>query len=146
MRRTFTVGQIRVPTFPAQTEIPMRTRLFVLPLLALAACSPSVQSARFAAGDVAPRPADAPVRVYQQNRPTCAFTEVGWVSGSKRLPTQAPDAVLAAMRARAKQMGGDAIIGLVPGGGARGGTEAASGSEPLFSGTVVRFDDPGCTA
>ncbi|HEX8392772.1 MAG TPA: hypothetical protein VF665_10490 [Longimicrobium sp.] len=124
----------------------MRARLLLGSLVALAACAPSVQSARFGAGETAPRPAEAQVRVYQQNRPTCAFTEVGWVSGSRRLPTQSPDAVLAAMRERAKQMGGDAIVGLVSGGSARSGTEAAGASDPLFSGTVVRFNDPGCTA
>ncbi|MBB4637403.1 hypothetical protein [Longimicrobium terrae] len=122
----------------------MRALILAGSVLALAACTPTVESASFAAG-MAPRPADAPIVIYQQNRPTCAFTEVGWVSGTKTLSATTPDEVLAAMRERARAMGGDAIVGLVSGGESLTVGNEVVQSSALFKGTVVRFNDPGCT-
>jgi hypothetical protein len=125
----------------------MRFSRPALVLLALGACGPAVRSAAFRSSTPAPRPADAEVRVYQQTRPTCAFQEIGWVSGSPRSPRQSADQVLDAMRARA--MGGDAIIGFAAGTRTDGGDSPASvgstsGGE-VFTGTVVRFTDAQCT-
>lgn len=120
--------------------------------LAAAACGPSVQSAAYV-----PLPdarADAGVmRIYEHTRPDCAFEEIGRLTGRRRLPTHSPDEVANAMRRRAREMGGDAIIAFgertEPGGTlvipvsehAAVATETAASH---FVGTVIRFADPSC--
>lgn len=44
------------------------------------------------------------------------------------------------LRERAREMGGNAIIGtrIV-------GSAGEDGNDPVLSGTVIRFDDPACT-
>jgi hypothetical protein len=131
-------------------------RALLILLLAAGACSPAVQSAVYIPGG-APTPvaSDAAVRIYGQTRPQCAFEEIGWVSGEPRARRNSPDDVLEAMRARAREMGGDAIIGLSssdrPTGAVSSGADApivvtAVSSSNVFRGTVVRFTDRTCVA
>ncbi len=121
-------------------------------LLLLAGCAPAVQSVSFGSGTAASPPSDAPVRVYGEQRPRCPVQEVGLVTGSPANGWQSGDRVLAAMRQRAREMGGDAIVGLTSEQVAEGssgvvvnGTGAVAGSStPVWKGTVVRFTDPSC--
>lgn len=125
----------------------------VLLLMFAAACSPAVESATYAAAGP-PRPAGAEVRVYEATRPACAFEEIGWVSGAPRGRQNSPDEVLDAMRARARSMGGDAIVALRTternDGAMVVGTDTAMPTaiainRNVFTGTVVRFTGPGCS-
>ncbi len=124
-------------------------------VLALAACGPAVQSASYV--PLPERRADdaGVMRIYEHTRPDCAFEEIGRLTGHRRLPTHFPDDVANAMRRRASEMGGDAIIAF----GER--EEGSSGviipvsenasigsisSASHFVGTVIRFTDPSCAA
>ena len=129
-------------------------RASILLLVFAAACSPAVQSASYTPGSLPPLASDAPVRIYDQARPACAFNEIGWVSASPRARTNSPDDVLNAMRERARSMGGHAIVGLTSSdrtdaalvtGEAPVSTVAVSSSN-VFRGTVIRFTDPACVA
>lgn len=134
----------------------MRTQNSVLVLalsLAAAACAPAVESATY-------RPLPEPraesgemMRIYEHTRPDCPFEELGRLSGWRRMPTQTPDDVANAMRRRAGEMGGDAIIGFGqrqegPSGVIIPISESASigsiSSGSVFVGTVIRFTDPEC--
>lgn len=133
-----------------------QTSVLVLALsLAAAACGPAVQSASYVplpepradAGDV--------MRIYEHTRPDCRFEEIGRLTGRRRLPTHSPDDVANAMRRRATEMGGDAIIAFGerqegPSGVIIPVSEHASigsiSSGSVFVGTVIRFTDAACAA
>lgn len=109
-------------------------------------CAPAVQSARF--GEFSPRPSDHEVRLYSTKVPECPYEEVALVTGKARTPWTSTDRVLAAVRSRALELGGDAIVGLgqvrrVTGGTAVGESVSLDTTTDL-SGTVVRFTDPDC--
>jgi hypothetical protein len=124
----------------------------LLPLLAVAACGPAVQSAVY----TAPPPPHAPdhdVRIYSATLPRCEFREIGRVSAQRSGPRQSDQRLIAAMRERARAMGGDAIVGLRETSAGDGSTLivpvgnvaiGSGGSTLRFSGTVVRFVDPEC--
>lgn len=120
--------------------------------VAAAACAPSVQSASYTTLPE-PRVAGEGMRIYEHTRPDCPFEELGRVTGWRRLPTHTPDDVAKAMRRRASEMGGDAIIAFGerqegPSGVIVPISENASigsiSSGTVFLGTVVRFTDPSC--
>ncbi|HYR12412.1 MAG TPA: hypothetical protein VEQ60_31785 [Longimicrobium sp.] len=134
-----------------------QTSMLVLALsLAAAACGPSVQSASYVRLPQPPAERDAAaMRIYEHTRPDCAFEELGRLTGRRRLPTHSPDEIADAMRRRAAEMGGDAIIAFGerqegPSGVIIPVSEHASigtiSSGTVFVGTVVRFTDPACTA
>ncbi len=133
-----------------------QTSVLVLALsLGAAACGPSVQSASYVRLPPPRAESDAgEMRIYEHTRPECAFEEIGRVTGHRRLPTHSPDEVADAMRRRAAQMGGDAIIAFGerqegPSGVIMPVSESASigtiSSGSFFVGTVVRFTDASCT-
>ena len=130
----------------------MRTPRSLPLLLLLVGCGPSVQSAVYAPNAPGSRPDDAPVRIYQSTRPTCAFEEIGLVRVRPRNSTHSLEDLLTAMRKRARAMGGDAIIGLsateTPDGAVLVPSPSVSvasiSSSPLYTGTVVHFTDPAC--
>jgi len=94
-----------------------------------------------------PRPADAPIQMFSAQRPGCRFSEIGTVSveGGGPLPSRE---IALAMQRRAREMGGDAIVGMAQGSRPAGPDEAsprAGGtSVTLRTGTVIRFRDSSC--
>jgi hypothetical protein len=129
----------------------MRT-LLLFGALGLGACAPAVQVTTFNPGAGSARAPDAPVRVYAEARPRCPVEELGLVRAFPRSPRQSPDRVLAAMRARVRAMGGDAIVGFTTETVAEGGSYGVAGvivpsggTTTITKGTAVRFTEPGCT-
>jgi len=133
----------------------MRSSLFVAAAVLLAACR-SVDSATFADRD--PRPADAEVRVFRSQQPACRFEEVGMVTWTPMTGLASLDDGVRAMRERAREMGGDAIIDFTYGVHSTGTSTSVSGdsssvqatssvvTEERASGTVVRYLEDGCEA
>lgn len=110
------------------------------------ACGPSIDSARFT-GAPAPQTRTAEVQVFSAKLPECEFEELGIVTGKRRMVWTSLDEVLAALRVRAREMGGDAIVRLgaaesVQAGVYEGGANV--NTAPSLTGTVIRFTDPGC--
>lgn len=131
----------------------MRIPAVALLLLLPAGCAPAVHSATYLPGSASPRPEQAPVRIYQETRPRCPFEEIGWVRGAPRTRFDSPDEVLEAMRARARRMGGDAIVAFSAGERPEGAVVTGEGAVAVagvshgsvFQGTVVRFTQADCT-
>jgi hypothetical protein len=132
-----------------------QTSMLVLTLsLAVAACGPSVRSATYMPQPQPRTETDpAAMRIYEHTRPDCDFEEIGRVTGRRSSPFNTPDQIANAMRRRAAQMGGDAIIAFGerddgPSGVIIPVSENASygviSSAPVYTGTVVRFTDPEC--
>lgn len=129
--------------------------------LLLVGCSrgPAIESMVFLPTPAAALAVDAPVRIYRNSLPRCEFEEVGlirtWGGGLDR---QAE-----ALRKRARQMGGAAIVGLTQAEQSSPGRAEVTTTVPdsgrvvsvasfhvdrvnVLSGTVFRFLDPGCRA
>jgi hypothetical protein len=113
-------------------------------LLALAGCGPNISSAQFADG--IPSPAAAEVKVFSTKMPVCEFDEIGLIRGERDNAFSSLQGVMDAMREKARDMGGDAIIGVgvvrKPDGSTVVDAAEASGT---LSGVVIRFKDRGCT-
>lgn len=130
----------------------MRSLRFATLVVLAAGCSPAVQSAFLVPEPPAPRATQTPIRIYADTRPECSFQEIGTVSAYARAPRQSPEDVTKAMRNRAQQMGGDAIVrfestevvngAVVAPAGA--GSVATVSSNTVYKGTVIRFRDPNC--
>lgn len=131
-------------------------RLVLLGLVLLAGCAPTVQTVTFRSPPPAARPADAPVRIYELQRPTCPFEEVGRVTVSRRNKFTSLQAMNAALMAAARAIGGDAIVAFSQEREVTGATAVVDPDAPLVVGTtrvrrspvlggiVVRFTDPSC--
>ena len=127
------------------------TRLLVLSALSLSlgACGPAIRSMTFLSPPPAPKPPSHPITFFQEARPECPYEEVGTVSARKRSGLVSMDEVAEGLRHRAREMGGDAIIGLSERVETRGasvvGRSVVANNDPVVSGTVVRFRDAACT-
>lgn len=113
----------------------------------LTACAPHVRSVSFN-GVHDPRPDTHPIRIYSTRPPECPYDELGMVHARQAvLAVGTPmEAILDALRTRARRMGGDAIVGLAQAVNTETGASAGPtlrASEGL-SGTVIRFTRPDC--
>jgi hypothetical protein len=101
---------------------------------ALVACAtpPRVSSTRFTTA-FEPRPADTPVRLYQASRPDCSFDEIGTVKVKGR-DFERADLLADAMRARVRELGGDAIVNFTKGEVVVGARGMAMGGGPMMIG------------
>lgn len=134
----------------ARFYMSIATRLSGSLLIVLtASCAPAVQSTSFLSPALPPQPADHPIRFYAETRPQCPYEEIGRVSSRKRSSLVSMDKVMESLRERARQMGGDAIIGIGEHTETRGasivGSQVVANNDPVFAGTVIRFKDSTCT-
>lgn len=119
-------------------------------MLATAACGPAVDSLTLVTPAPSPRPIDHPIALLLETRPECPFQEVGTVSARKRNLWVSMEEVVEGLRRRARQMGGDAIIGIrertETSGGTIIGSTVVADNDRVVGGTVIRFRDPNCTS
>lgn len=129
----------------------MRSRV-VMPAIVLgvlvAACAPSVDTVRLSPVAYPPRPADFRIRMYSTDRPRCPFEEIGTVRSRKPGFWVSMEDVAESLRDVAREMGGDAVIGLtnanqISGGTVTGGVVTVD-SDPVLSGTIIRFREQDC--
>ena len=128
-----------------------RNRSIVMSVLAvpmLIGCAPSVDTVRLSPVRYPPRPADFRIRMYSTERPRCPFEELGTVRSRKPGFWVSMEDVAESVRDVAREMGGDAIIGVTNATQLNGGTVIGStvsiDTDPVLSGTVVRFKDDDC--
>jgi len=110
--------------------------LAAAPALLLAGCKADTRAAdtdQAAPIEAAP---PRPILVYAHNKPVCPYAELGKVTSSD---DGEPAVRLAALRAQARDMEGDALIDF------RGSQEAGEVPRGTLTATVVRFTDPTCT-
>jgi len=124
-------------------------RGLIVCLCLAAACSPAVSVTRLAPTPAQTRSVDHPIAMFQAQLPRCAFDEVALVSVRPRTFWTKSDALADAMRASARELGGDAVIRVASEQTVEGVTPSADGSLDVdhglvLSGTVVRFRDPSC--
>ena len=118
-----------------------RSGLMVATLLAAAACAPKVRSAVFMESTMAPP--DQQIRYYSTKVPTCPYAELGLIKVERAMFWNSLQDLLKAAGKRAREMGGDAIVGVREVPQVTGSGENVSTNEAL-TGTVIRFKDRGC--
>ena len=115
------------------------TSCLAVVVAASAACAPSVGVTPLG-GTFEPRPDLAEVAVYTTQVPECPYREIAIVTAYKAelRPDKGLNDVLAALKKRARTLGGDALVGvhLVHSGG--------ESSRAGYSGTAVRFTEDTC--
>lgn len=118
----------------------------VVPMLA--ACVPSVDTVRLSPVRYPPRPDDFRIRMYSTQRPRCPFEEIGTVRSRKPGFWVSMEDVAESVRDVARELGGDAIIGVTNATQLNGGTVIGStvsiDTDPVLSGTVIRFKEDDC--
>jgi hypothetical protein len=117
------------------------TRLIAVAVLAatLAACAPRVTT-RVYGNSYPALPAESEVRLFSVRVPECPFEEIALVSvfPQPRMLIRAPQReVFQALRQRARELGGNAVVGMTEVQAPEG-----SGLSDGVKGTVVRFAAP----
>ena len=111
-------------------------------------CAPSVDTVRLSPVRYPPRPHDFRIRMYSTERPRCPFEEIGSVRSRKPAFWVSMEDVAESVRDVAREMGGDAIIGVTSATQLNGGTVVGStvsiDTDPVLSGTIIRFKEDGC--
>jgi len=123
----------------------------ILVLAVLTGCGPSVQLTRLSPTKLPSRPQDYPIQIFHENRPSCAFDEVAMVSATRPNTLVSMDAVVESLREKAREVGGDAIIGLSSEARVTGASPSTVDNsvdverKTVLSGTIIRFRSPKCT-
>jgi hypothetical protein len=103
----------------------------LFPLLTLGCITTSV--ARLSPARYESRSHQGPIAVYSSQQPTCAFSEIAVVKARRETWLVSHDAALDALRNKAKELGGDAVVNV------------AFDDNDALTGTVIRFDRDDCT-
>lgn len=116
----------------------LRLATMVLLLAAICGCTAATRATRFAA--YPPRPPDHEIRIYRTRVPDQPYEEIGIVSSRQRNKFISMEAVLEALKREAREMGGDAIIGLTETNEVQGfvGYSGILDRDPVLRGTVIR--------
>jgi len=125
---------------PRFTSIPFAAALLT------AACGPAVSSGHFT--EMPLPPASGDVAIFSTRTPTCAYDEIGLVHVERRHGFTTLQSMIDALRVRAREMGGTAVVGvaLAPklSGNLPAENSATVSTDTGLSGTVVRFRDSAC--
>lgn len=115
-------------------------------LLGLAGCTPAVASVRSTTLNpwLPPRAPDAEVHLFSTQAPECPYDEIALLTGyydrtGRIARYSVSDAeALAAMKVKARQMGGNAIAGLTD------SDPSDHGPKRAIKGTVIHFHNESC--
>jgi hypothetical protein len=100
-------------------------------------CMPALRVTRFT--QYPAKPPNHEIKIYRTTLPDRRFEEIGIVSSRQINRFIEMEQVLESMREAAREMGGDAIIGLTEVNEAQGFVRGDIERDPVLSGTVIRF-------
>ncbi len=103
-----------------------------LALLAMLGCT-TTTVARLSPAQYESRSSDSPVQLYSSQLPACAFDEIAILKARKESWLVSTNAVVNALRKRARHLGGDALV------------RVGFGDNGEITGTVIRFARDDCT-
>ncbi len=119
--------------------------LALLSLIVISACtSVRTDAGSLASQPIATRTPSAAIVLYQASKPACAYDEIATVRVKSNTMSQTDSQLAQQLRAEARALGGDAVVGVTSGRFAEGerrnddGTISTDHSHELV-GTVVRF-------
>jgi hypothetical protein len=113
------------------------------------ACGPVVKVSQMTPQSYPPKPDDAPITVFVTKTPACPYDEIGMVSASQGAFSGDETTFIAAMKVKARALGGDALILGQLGTTTEGYIQVAPGivgaaQGKTQTGIVIRFKDPAC--
>lgn len=103
------------------------------------ACAPRVRTTMIGQ-PMAPTPDQSEILVFSASLPDCPFEEIALISarmGEFEKPGLGMDGLLAALKDRARELGGHAVVGLTD-------HPRTKAEGPSLSGTAVRFTSSDC--
>ena len=107
-------------------------RYVPLALLTVLGCT-TTTVARLSPARYAARSEDTPIQLYSSHLPTCAFEEIAIVTAQRESWMISWNAVVGALRKKARHLGGDALV------------RVGFGDNGEITGTVIRFARQDCT-
>lgn len=118
---------------------------YAMSLFLLAGCAVQVQSTQLRSTDYPARPGDHIIAIYRDTLPQTSFVEIAAVQARKR-GIDSEEKVINALKDRARELGGDAIIGLTIKTVSRDIIDVHKGFRTvryqIYMGTVIRFLRP----
>jgi len=146
-------GEAEIPEEVTEVEIRQhmffpRIQYLIAPVLilclAIVACAPALRSTTFQS--FPPQPTDYPIAIFRTKLPECPYDEVGIVSSRQRNKLISMASVMEALKSRAREMGGDAIVALSESNEVQGliGQSGLVDRDSVLSGTVIRFRSRDC--
>lgn len=121
----------------------LRIQLLALSVtLMMAACGPSVSSGNFNSQPLPPTTGD--IALFSTKQPTCEYDEVGLVHVKRAHGFTSMQAMIDALRERARQMGGHAVVGVSLAARVESSGEGDVSTDRDLTGTVIRFKTSDC--
>lgn len=129
----------------------MRNATFAL-LVFVSACAiasgPTVRVTNLRPEVLEPRPASYDIRIYTDKEPRCAYTTIAQLATDQTADIRTVDDLLSILRAKARELGGDAIMKL----GHETSTAGIAGHDQTYtmektevwSGTLIRWNAKEC--
>lgn len=118
---------------------------YAMSFFLLAGCAVQVQSTQLRSTDYQARPGDHIIAIYRDTLPQISFFEIAAVQARKR-GIDSNEKVINALKDRARELGGDAIIGLTIKTVSRDIIDVHKGFRTvryqIYLGTVIRFLKP----
>lgn len=112
-------------------------------LLLNSGCGASVRVTPFSPGKYPPRPAEHAIQMFSTKAPECPYEELGLIHAEPETGLTKWQRVVDGFLARARQLGGDAII-LRHASQLRASEENVVVDNEVLIGTVVRFETAAC--
>jgi hypothetical protein len=117
-----------------------------LPALAVislvAACGPSVSSGAFSSQPLPPTTGE--ITLFSTKHPACEYDEIGLVNVTRAHGFNSMQSLIDALRERAREMGGHAVVGVSLAARVEGSGEGGVNTDRDLTGTVIRFNTPDC--
>jgi hypothetical protein len=107
-------------------------RLWPLAGLALLGCATTTHVVRLSPTTYESKSAGSPVQLYSAKLPSCPFEEIGIVRARKEIDVVSDDALVDALREKARELGGDALVRI------------SFVAKSDLAATVIRFKQDGC--
>ncbi len=120
-----------------------RIHLLAIPFtIMVAACGPKVSSGNFSSQPLPPTSGE--ITLFSTKQPTCEYDEVGLVHVKRRHGFTNMQQMIDALRERARQMGGHAVVGVSLAARVESSGEGDVSTHRDLTGTVIRFKMSDC--
>lgn len=117
----------------------------VVSLAVVIACAPQVTLTPLGAERTYPATPDSvAVPLYATTTPECPYDEIGAITSEGRVYRSVEAEVLEALKAKARAIGGQAIVGYTQSTRATGTASGETTDIHVRSGTAIRFRSPDC--
>ena len=111
----------------------------------LIACAPKVSLTPLGAGGIHPATPDSvAIPLYATTKPECPYDEIAAITAEGTTVRSVDAEVLSALKAKARAVGGHAIIGYTQGSRAASTASGETSDVHVRSGTAIRFRSEDC--